>query len=280
MKKKTLVFTSLLLSLAIMVSSQATKANHPRESANLAEAELEVEQNIPSASQDDGHNSRNSLDWYGVYQGVIPCADCEGIETKIILLKSNKFTRKVKYLGKEDNHFSDQGTVTWNDAGSIITLESEQGESQMYQVGENVLFHLDQEGNRITGDLADKYELTKNLMDSRIENKKWMLTELMGRPFEVSEGTPEAFILLNSESGNASGNNSCNIFNASYELKEGDRISFGKAISTRMACPDMKTSQAFMEILEKVDNYTINDGSLSLNKAKMAPLARFKVVED
>ena len=35
---------------------------------------------------DDQHNSRNSLDWNGVYKGVLPCADCEGIETVITLL--------------------------------------------------------------------------------------------------------------------------------------------------------------------------------------------------
>jgi len=47
----------------------------------------------------------------------------------------------------------------------------------MYLVGENVLFHLDKTGNRITGDLEAKYRLSKKLTDSRIEDKRWVLTE-------------------------------------------------------------------------------------------------------
>ena len=33
----------------------------------------------------DSHTSEMSLDWAGVYQGTLPCADCEGIETMIEL---------------------------------------------------------------------------------------------------------------------------------------------------------------------------------------------------
>ena len=37
----------------------------------------------PSASKDgtaapDLHSSQNALDWAGVYEGVLPCADCPG----------------------------------------------------------------------------------------------------------------------------------------------------------------------------------------------------------
>ena len=27
----------------------------------------------------DSHTSKNALDWNGIYQGTLPCADCEGI---------------------------------------------------------------------------------------------------------------------------------------------------------------------------------------------------------
>ena len=29
----------------------------------------------------DEHNAKNSLDYIGMYKGILPCADCEGIET-------------------------------------------------------------------------------------------------------------------------------------------------------------------------------------------------------
>jgi heat shock protein HslJ len=45
-----------------------------------------------------------------------------------------------------------------------------------------------------------------------------------------------------------------------------------------MACPDMKEEDAFKKVLEQVDNFTVSGDNLSLNKAKMAPLATFRAV--
>ena len=45
-----------------------------------------------------------------------------------------------------------------------------------------------------------------------------------------------------------------------------------------MACPDMETETQFYKVLEMVDNYYHNNDTLILNKAKMAPLARFVAV--
>jgi heat shock protein HslJ len=45
-----------------------------------------------------------------------------------------------------------------------------------------------------------------------------------------------------------------------------------------MACPDMQTESTFLQVLQKVDNYAIKDDTLSLQKARMAPLAKFKWV--
>lgn len=40
----------------------------------------------------EGDNSRNSLDWEGTYKGILPCADCEGIETMVILKDNDRYT--------------------------------------------------------------------------------------------------------------------------------------------------------------------------------------------
>ena len=71
----------------------------------------------------DSHSSQNSLDWYGVYSGVIPCADCEGIEVRIALKRDGSFTRNLRYLGKEQNGFSDEGKLIWDESGNKITLK-------------------------------------------------------------------------------------------------------------------------------------------------------------
>ena len=227
---------------------------------------------------DAAHNSRNALDWPGTYTGMVPCADCDGIQTSITLRADGTFERERLYLGKPGAPMSDSGQFAWNDAGSIVTLAAADGTTQMYQVGEKLLFHLDQAGNRITGDLAPQYVLAKSVRDDRIEDRKWLLVEVMGQAYTPSEEDREAFLLLDSDQGRASGNNSCNNFFGGYVIQAGQRIRFaGNMGATMMACPDMSMEQSFMEALRTVDNYTVSADELSLNKARMAPLLRFRL---
>jgi copper homeostasis protein (lipoprotein) len=265
-------FSLLVAILIVSVKSCSTNQNN-----SDSASELEV---VSSPDPDMAHNSRNSLDWYGTYKGITPCADCEGIETKISLKKDGTFKRTLKYLGKDNNSFDDEGKFEWNIEGGKVTLIGEGSLSKMYLVGENVLFHLDIEGNRITGDLADMYKLAKNSVDPKLEDKKWFLIELQGKTIEKKEGQKKGSIEFNMETGMFAGNNTCNKFFGQYELLEGGRIKFEQAGSTRMACPDREIETAIMEVLQKADNYNVVDGVLSLNNAKMAPLARFEQERD
>ena len=247
----------------------------------LASALLTLASCFNSNSQNDKqmtdiHSSKYSLDWYGVYKGVIPCADCEGIEVKITLKKDSTYSKVSKYIGKEDNLFFDEGTFEWDNTGSKITLVGE-NDTQMYQVGENVLFQLDKDGNKVTGDLEPKYRIHKNRSDYSLEDKKWILIELNGVAVPSTTEDRTAFVLFNMETGMFSGNNSCNNFFGEYDILQDNQVKLSQAGATLMACPDAKNEQAFMKMLQLVDNYSIVDNILSLNKSDMEPLARFKL---
>lgn len=230
---------------------------------------------------DTAHNSRNALDWPGTYTGTLPCADCDGIRTTVTLHDDGTFDRELVYLGKSDSPFLQTGQFSWNAAGSAVSLALDDGTAQMYQVGENQLFQLDQAGKRISGDLAAQYVLRQSVHDPRIEDRKWRLVEVMGQPFEPSVGGAEAFILLESSQSRASGNNSCNKFFGGYVIEAGQRIRFAANMgATMMACPDIATEASFMEALRKADNYAVKDKQLSLNRARMAPLLRFELTAE
>jgi len=111
----------------------------------------------------DMHNSRNSLDWPGVYRGVLPCADCEGIRMELQLKDDLTYDMTTQYLGENDQVFLITGSFEWNAAGSRIKLKDlkESAGHRLFQVGENRLFMLDRDGNRIQGDLATWYILEK-----------------------------------------------------------------------------------------------------------------------
>ncbi len=96
-----------------------------------------------------------------VRTGTLPCADCEGIETEVQLTDNGEFVKKTKYLGKGDGTVSEsKGKFDWNADGNSITLSGIDAPNQ-YAVGENTLTHLDREGKKITGTLADNYVLRK-----------------------------------------------------------------------------------------------------------------------
>ena len=110
----------------------------------------------------DGHNSQNSLDWSGTYKGIIPCADCEGIATEIVLNSDMTFVKIIKYLGKNENEvLEENGSFVWDKTGTIVVLNVSGDSPKRYKVGENKLIQLDMEGKAITGLLAQKYLLTK-----------------------------------------------------------------------------------------------------------------------
>lgn len=110
----------------------------------------------------NSYKPKNSFDWQGTYKGVTPCADCEGIETLIVLNNDLTYSIKTKYLGKGNGKvFEDTGSYIWNKSVGIIVLEGMEGSPSKYKVGENQLIQLDLEGNVISGALAEKYVLTK-----------------------------------------------------------------------------------------------------------------------
>ncbi len=106
------------------------------------------------------HNARNSLDYEGLYRGILPSASGEGIETEIYLTYDGSYVLRRSYLGKADSFFEQSGKYLWNDRGNTITLK-EIDPPNSYFVAENYIIHLDMAGERITGDLAEKYILHK-----------------------------------------------------------------------------------------------------------------------
>ncbi|MEZ5488459.1 MAG: copper resistance protein NlpE N-terminal domain-containing protein [Steroidobacteraceae bacterium] len=48
---------------------------------------------------DPAHNAR--IDWVG-HRGVLPCADCAGIETVVILADDGTYSTHSHYRGKND----------------------------------------------------------------------------------------------------------------------------------------------------------------------------------
>jgi len=215
-------------------------------------------------------NSMTSVDWAGTYQGILPCADCEGIQTQLILNKDLSYMLETRYNGKDEKVFQSKGTFKWDESGSKITLDNEN--KQIYQVGENRIFHLDKDGNRITGAIADNYIL--EMEKTELTGKYWKLVRLNGKPVETNER--EAFIRFDAEDNRVHGNSSCNTFNGKFELSEGNRIKFPPFAMTKMACIGNNIETEFMQVLGKTTNYSLSSNELILQDEFETTLAKFE----
>ncbi len=218
------------------------------------------------------HNSMNSLDWSGAYYGKLPCADCEGIETVIVVVNDGRYRMWYRYLGKSDKVIPQQGQFSWNKAGNIITfLDSH----VQYFVGENQLVRLAQDGSRITGPMAEAHVLTK--FPDNITGRYWKLIELNGKPVPLLDHEP--YLIFEDEGGRLTGFGGCNSFGGAFELDEAaSHIRFGQIFSTLMACPSgMDIENDFHDVLRTVDNYTFSGDRLMLNQAQTV-LAQFEVI--
>jgi uncharacterized lipoprotein NlpE involved in copper resistance len=85
------------------------------------------------------HNSENSLNWLGTYEGILPCEDCDEIQASITLEEKGRYSRKLVYKGKSNTPLLSAGKFVWDDEGSMITLQSFKGNHQVFKVGENKL---------------------------------------------------------------------------------------------------------------------------------------------
>jgi heat shock protein HslJ len=221
--------------------------------------------NCAEKNYSDIHEAKTSLDYQGTYVGTLPCADCEGIAYKLILAEDT-FSLETTYLGKSQEVISSTGTYSWTKQKNVIQLSNK----DYYWVIENQLVKLDMQGNKISGALADKYYLKKEMPIQSPIIGKWKITEMMGQPIKT-EGAKTPMLEFRSD-GRFSGNAGCNNIGGGFELKEPLGIRFSKIMSTLMACADMQQEEQLKQALETADNFSLSENQLTLNKGRMAPL--------
>ena len=131
---------------AAAVALASCGGNAPRRSA----------QQEAGAFKPDMHNAETSLDYRGTYRGVLPAADCPGIETTLTLKPDGTYSLHEEYL-ERDARFDTEGAYTLH--GNLLTLEG--SDTTWYKVEENRLRRLTTDRKEVEGPLAEHYVLRK-----------------------------------------------------------------------------------------------------------------------
>lgn len=92
-----------------------------------------------------------------------------------------------------------------------------------------------------------------------LEGRKWNLVSVGGK----QAGAANAFIQFGKEAGKINGKGGCNGFGGTYS-GDGSRIKIEGIISTRMACDDLDTENAFFRALRAADRYKVQQDTLYL----------------
>ncbi|MGC3979402.1 MAG: copper resistance protein NlpE [Paludibacteraceae bacterium] len=148
--KKNIIYSLILLFTFTACVKNAKNANENSSDADSIGASTEQSHTTPETSKPG---------WVGDYKGILPCADCEGIETLLSLNEDTTYFLKMDYIGK-GQPIVDKGVFTWNADHSKITIQLEDG-TQEYLVDKGTLTVLNSEGQTTTGELANDYVLRK-----------------------------------------------------------------------------------------------------------------------
>lgn len=110
----------------------------------------------------DAHHGHKSLDWPGIYNGLLPCADCYGVKTSLALNKNNTYILIYQYTGKSPRDYVEKGKFSWGEKNNTIILTPRKGDaSRQFLIGNDILTELDKNGNLITGEQASRYILRR-----------------------------------------------------------------------------------------------------------------------
>ena len=199
------------------------------------------------ASAPDMHNSRNALDWPGTYEGILPCADCAGIVTRLTLGADGIYRMQTLALAEDEPLMSASGHFSWLPDGNTIDL-GDAGDDRRFAVGEGRLIELlngaDRPGPdgaertllRVSGPQADPY--ADALTTAFLQDYIWRLDSARtadGRRVDAlfPEGKP---FELRFDNGRLMLTGGCNGLRGAFRIDVDGQLQTGPSVQTMMAC--------------------------------------------
>ena len=282
--------------LLLALFAVALAGYQPEKTADLLAA--------PSAEPDsapviDMHTSRIALDWAGIYEGLLACADCAGIHTQLTLEPDGRFEIVTRPLVRDAAPSSAQGQFDWEPSGNTIVLDAEGG-GKRFAVGEGRLLLLETGQTQPAWDRADAtlpqsspaWRSTRQDLGDMLEDHRWMLvdaTDAANRPIDALFPDAERSFVFHFAGSRLHAPGGCNGFRGAFAIDADDRLDVTGTISTMMACPaplmeaDAALSALLAEPLETVLVRGVQPTLVLLTKAgdalvltgELTPEARF-----
>jgi heat shock protein HslJ len=135
-------------------------------------------------------------------------------------------------------------------------------------------------GNKQSGDACNPTTEQKSKTASSADDllgKKWDLSELNGSPLTLDAMFPGKPYLVFEERNRIAGNLGCNGFGGNLEFKGNNEIKISEIVATKMACPNLKVEQAFLEALNTTKSFHVENNTLMLSNENQEVIAKLEV---
>ncbi len=202
-----------------------------------------------------------------VWEGNLPCADCESLDYQLTLKADKSFDEKSLYRGESLSEVHETGTWLMNN-DSVIILKQGETVLKYFSFHGQHLEMMDLEGKPIESSL--NYQLQKvTIQDMELLTEgRWRLLEINGERLQVTDTSKIPTLAFDVANKKIQGRGGCNTYSGSFTIKA-NMLEIGPIISTKMACTDMmQTENTFFQMLsEKTIEHRVADGRLYLGEA-------------
>lgn len=266
MKKNAFLFLRLLLILALTnISSFAqgdgatktgcgTKPNLPKSNSSPIDSKR---WNLIEINGEKIESSKASIELNLTEKRFVGNAGCNQMFGEIEINKN-----EIKFTGiGATKMFCSQEGVMKQETDFLKAL----GQTTRYaQLGATLEFYA--ENNLVLKFTSTHAKVSDdaNSVNTKLEDKKWILVEIAGKLVPKVEETP--FIVFDKTKSSAGGNTGCNSFGGTYKT-DGNNISITEIISTQRACVEderMNIERALLDGLQKANRFEIKAGKLHL----------------
>lgn len=153
-----LLALACLAALALSACNKPTEATKaPAETTPAPEtAPAPAAEPAPAPTAEAAPAAFDAAAFAGGFNGTLPCADCSGIDTRIVFKADGSYTVDETYQGKQDGAFKGDGNWTAEENGKRLRLDpnSKSDADRLFEVvSHEEIRQLDTEGKPIDSQL-------------------------------------------------------------------------------------------------------------------------------
>lgn len=169
---------------------------------------------------------------YGTYRGVLPCADCEGVQYKLSLSSDDQFELKEYHADHSCEECTHRGNFNFDKERKRLRLPLD-GKQMRFQFKDEFLFLLDEGGEPVVGEISESTFLSKSPLN--FISAIWSLDSIAGNM--VADSLQKRTHLRFLPDNNFTYTGGCNECRGNYQSMIDGEIGLRSGACTKVACP-------------------------------------------